>query len=510
VLADDPGYRALTREWTTNTASLAAIAVGSAAPTDAATTAEIVVESDGVRIRIRSQLAKRPSPSRLAAVLPEGAASTIVVGPEVWRPTGVLETVAAGDPDRDRLPPAAVLTRARDVAFGWYPQPGQSLWQRWVAVLERSPATDKALFAAGHRVGNELRKSGGLYVIRRGDLVLLATDAALVAATLARLEAAKPTTGAPLVTGTYDGKIAAAAISSLSNSGRMPMEARRAFGMIAGAIRHASYRADLDAATGILTLTGRVQLAVADEETPAIVDGWLAAREGGNSTKLPRRLRRVELDTPLAYEVEVDDAQWFVDHVVLPSPRTTATVRDPTHAVVEVRPTTVAPSALGSADRERHTAPTKAFPSRDPAITKLLRSVLDDAKTATDRATKITAFVHQRIRYAVTPQQPDGVEILTTGEGDCSEYSTLTVTLLRAAGIPAYVVQGMLASDDSMVAHAWVAFHDGHGWREIDPTAGMMNVTAGHIELSLIDALSLHSLGRLKISAVDAAPMRGR
>lgn len=506
-LADDPDYRTLTRDWGTNTASLTAIAVGTAAPTEAATTAEIVVESDGLRIQIRSQLAKRPAPSRLAGVLPDGAASTIVVGPEVWRPTGTLDEVAATDPDRDRLPPTIALLRARDVAFGWYPRPKESLWQRWVAVLEESPAADRALKSAGYRVGNELARHADLHTIRRGGFVVIATDADLIALTLARIDAAQPTTGAPLVIGTFDGKLAGAAIATLTNaSGRMTIESRRIAGMIASAIRHASYRADLDPATGILDLTGRVQLSVAAEETPAVVDGWLAARAGGNSTALPRRLRRAELDGTLAYELEVDDAQWFVDHVMLPSPRTSAKVNGATQVVIEVRPTADKDEPLGRAARERHTAATSSFPSRDPAITKLLASILDDAKTATDRATKINAFVHQRIRYAVTPQQLDGVEILTAAEGDCSEFSTLTVTLLRAAGIPAMLMSGMLASDDTMVAHAWVAFHDGRRWREIDPTAGIMNVTAGHIELSLIDALSLHSLGRLHVKRVTVVP----
>ena len=75
----------------------------------------------------------------------------------------------------------------------------------------------------------------------------------------------------------------------------------------------------------------------------------------------------------------------------------------------------------------------------------------------------------------------------------------LTASLLRTAGVPAELREGMVASGGELVAHAWVAYHDGTTWREIDPTAGELSVSAGHIELSVIDVLSLLSLDKIKV-----------
>ncbi len=98
------------------------------------------------------------------------------------------------------------------------------------------------------------------------------------------------------------------------------------------------------------------------------------------------------------------------------------------------------------------------------------------------------------------------MEILEAGRGDCSEYARLTVSLLRAAGVPAEMRDGMAAEGDEMVAHAWVGYHDGERWHEIDPTWGRMSVTAGHLPVSVVDILALISLDRLEITEIEAKP----
>jgi transglutaminase-like putative cysteine protease len=110
--------------------------------------------------------------------------------------------------------------------------------------------------------------------------------------------------------------------------------------------------------------------------------------------------------------------------------------------------------------------------------------------------------VHRRIRYEVTPRSLTSLEILDTGRGDCTEYAHLTVSLLRAAGIPAEIRDGLAASGDEMVAHAWAAWHDGERWHEIDPTWGEPAVTAGHLELSVTNTLALISLGEIEVVEV--------
>lgn len=88
-------------------------------------------------------------------------------------------------------------------------------------------------------------------------------------------------------------------------------------------------------------------------------------------------------------------------------------------------------------------------------------------------------LVRRRIRYEVTPEGLDAVEILARGSGDCTEYSILTVSLLRAAGIPAELREGMAIDGGEMVA--------------------------GHLEAPVLDFISLLSMGKLKIVSVERA-----
>ena len=84
-----------------------------------------------------------------------------------------------------------------------------------------------------------------------------------------------------------------------------------------------------------------------------------------------------------------------------------------------------------------------------------------------------------------------------------TEYSVLAVSLLRAAGVPAEIRQGMAVQNAEMVAHNWIAYHDGTGWREADPTFGKASVGSGHIEASLLEFISLISVGGLKVVGVE-------
>ena len=63
----------------------------------------------------------------------------------------------------------------------------------------------------------------------------------------------------------------------------------------------------------------------------------------------------------------------------------------------------------------------------------------------------------------------------------------------------------MLAAGDQLVAHAWVAFHDGTGWREIDPTNGELSVGAGHPQVSTMDFLALLSVGDVRVVELGPA-----
>jgi transglutaminase-like putative cysteine protease len=137
-------------------------------------------------------------------------------------------------------------------------------------------------------------------------------------------------------------------------------------------------------------------------------------------------------------------------------------------------------------------------------IRGLARELIPSGTDAVAGARRVNDWVHRHLRYEVTASGGDAAAILERGRGDCTEYSQLAVALLRAGGVPAEQRSGIAAGDGELVAHAWVAFHDGTGWREIDPTWGRLSVGADHIDTSVIDFVALVTLDKLTVTAVEA------
>ena len=100
-------------------------------------------------------------------------------------------------------------------------------------------------------------------------------------------------------------------------------------------------------------------------------------------------------------------------------------------------------------------------------------------------------------------------DVLRQMRGDCTEHSLLTVALLRALGIPARRVDGVVfnPSGDGVAAlywHEWVEAWVGSTWTQLDPTFGQPVADATHLTLgeeSQADIIPL--LGKLRIVEVS-------
>ena len=66
-----------------------------------------------------------------------------------------------------------------------------------------------------------------------------------------------------------------------------------------------------------------------------------------------------------------------------------------------------------------------------------------------------------------------------------------------------HVAPGAAAGE--LVAHAWVTYHDGERFREIDPTGGVDRVGGDHVPMSVTDAMALIAMGDLRVVEVRAA-----
>jgi transglutaminase-like putative cysteine protease len=445
------------------------------------------------------------------ALLPSGAVTRFAVG--IGDLDELDEELDFDDYDllpSDVLPPLPILRHADALAFGWYPAVGDSMWKRWVAVVQRGPAVDKAARIAGMRGLGPApgRTRSGIHFATRDGLLVLGSDASLLGEAM---RAALPNKGEEtqvvLARGGFVGPAAAAVLAELPHTADLEPGTLRFAAAMVGIIDDVAYEASWNPSSKLGVLEGRLRLRLADDEDRSqVIDQWLAAARVRNAGRLPRSVGREELEGTLVYTLEVADAKAFARQTLFVSPRAKAVVIDDTH----VRLTVVAAPPRGKAEplpasrRKKLLESTDGLRSDDARIVKLSRTLAPAGTAPEAAAAKILTWVHGRIQYEVTPRSLDGVEILEAGRGDCSEYARLTVSLLRAAGVPAEVRDGMAADGDEMVAHAWVGYHDGERWHEIDPTWGRMSVTAGHLPVSVVDILALISLDRLTITRIDA------
>ncbi len=511
TLSDDPEFQRLTSAWKGGSA-LQAVSLGRAWPLgEGGAAMEVVLDEGGLRFRysgaFESETGVRDIGSAIAQ-LPDGALTTFAHGLGSMPSLGDEAMVAKG-PDAARVPPLPVLAAAQGLAFGWYLGEDEYLWRRWLAVAPLDDGLRKALRTAKTPPGRggKSRRHGDSCYLERDGFVLIG-DCEQVEASAARPTPPPSASGTLRVAhGTFDGPLVASHLPTLDGLALDKSAILRAMAPVLGVVTDLRVEAQWSPAERVAVLEGNVALRLrpAGDHT-RVIDDWLAATEGENAATLPRRVRGDELDGPLHYVVQVPDAEAFVRHTLADSPRVQAEVVNPTQVRMTVSPvpSTPRPTALEADEHQRLTSSTENIRSTDPAIVELAASLAPPGTEPAVAARKISRWVHERITYEVTPRSLDGVEILEAGRGDCTEYSRLTVTLLRAAGVPAQMRNGMAASGDELVAHAWVGYHDGTSWHEIDPTWGRDTVTAGHLEMSVLDALALISLGKLQVVKITS------
>jgi transglutaminase-like putative cysteine protease len=123
---------------------------------------------------------------------------------------------------------------------------------------------------------------------------------------------------------------------------------------------------------------------------------------------------------------------------------------------------------------------------KDSEIVDVMKNVLSDPFAASAKWLALSNWVAQNIRYTGSGtywQLPR--ETVQKRTGVCKEYSTLLVSLLRAAGYSAddvLVVRGTKVGESS--GHVWVRIRlDVIGWQELEPQAGVFGIFAGISEV---------------------------
>lgn len=144
---------------------------------------------------------------------------------------------------------------------------------------------------------------------------------------------------------------------------------------------------------------------------------------------------------------------------------------------------------LGADDLAQYLAPAPKIESDAPQIQAIARKLAPNGKPRTAAEVQATAraaydYVRGHLTYNMRAASSNKGALagLQAGEGICEEYASLFVAILRAAGVPARIVNGF-ASDSKPLSeydgptglkgrrHQWAEFYvDGEGWIPVDPT----------------------------------------
>ncbi len=118
----------------------------------------------------------------------------------------------------------------------------------------------------------------------------------------------------------------------------------------------------------------------------------------------------------------------------------------------------------------------------DEEIVKLAKETVGGSTDPYLASKMISAWVFENIEKEPVVSIPDAKAILAHRRGDCNEHATLVTALLRAAGIPARIVVGLVYKEGRFYYHAWnEAYLD--RWISLDAVLNQMPTDATHIKL---------------------------
>jgi len=144
-------------------------------------------------------------------------------------------------------------------------------------------------------------------------------------------------------------------------------------------------------------------------------------------------------------------------------------------------------------------------------IVALSRKLVGNEKNAYVAARKIVEWVGKNLVKDYGASADRASDVLRQMKGDCTEHSLLAVALLRAAGIPAKRVDGVvyIVNEDKVPAfywHEWVEAYVGE-WTQMDPTFNQVVADATHFAVGEEGNAEITPLiGQLKVVEVKDKP----
>ncbi|MFB3926743.1 MAG: transglutaminase domain-containing protein [Syntrophales bacterium] len=143
---------------------------------------------------------------------------------------------------------------------------------------------------------------------------------------------------------------------------------------------------------------------------------------------------------------------------------------------------------------------TEQVQAGEPRIQRLSAELTRGVKTEFDAVQRVLTWVVDHVKYVTPPVRYDAVYSFESGKGNCQNYSHLSAALLRAAGIPVRIVNGITLSRPFDVTrtggvltfkmgqgrHSWVeVWFPDLGWVPLDPQQTAMFVPNRFIRVEI-------------------------
>lgn len=123
-----------------------------------------------------------------------------------------------------------------------------------------------------------------------------------------------------------------------------------------------------------------------------------------------------------------------------------------------------------------------------PDIVNLSNKMKKDLKNSCEIVSSFNKSVYKMIKKRNTATFSSALETLKSGFGDCGEHAVLLAAMLRAAGIPARVVMGLVYMEPGKgyYYHAWVMAYTGE-WIFADPSHNVFPAARDRVPLLIDD-----------------------
>jgi hypothetical protein len=160
------------------------------------------------------------------------------------------------------------------------------------------------------------------------------------------------------------------------------------------------------------------------------------------------------------------------------------------------------PMSVSDAEVKRYLQPTDMAQSDDAGIVAATKQIVGSETNAMLVAKLIVHEVFENIeKQAGVRGSATALEVLQNGAGDCTEHAVLVVALMRAAGIPARTVNGIVLGSDGAgngIAgyHAWAEIWLGQ-WIGVDATVDETGTSARYLEFGIDEPGFLGASGKM-------------